>query len=97
MNIALTTLRPRVIGVNVTARHVWVDASVVVADLLAHLASYVTADAPAGWTLPAFPWVRGWQGLQASWQGRAGAGRGGEGQGGAGRAWQGLPPAAHEL
>ncbi|GFH17373.1 FAD-binding PCMH-type domain-containing protein, partial [Haematococcus lacustris] len=33
-----------------------VDAGVITIDLLNYLANYVTARAPAGWTLPAFPW-----------------------------------------
>ena len=119
-NIALTTLRPLSIDVNASDESVWVDAPVIVADLLEvnegaaggwaralgppggrggskgrgclpqqtvgllghrlwlrlrlrdaivtlipashphprhqYLAAHVTEDAPAGWTIPAFPW-----------------------------------------
>ncbi|GBF99231.1 L-gulonolactone oxidase [Raphidocelis subcapitata] len=56
VNIALTTLRPLAIEVNASDSSVWVDAAVITADLLQFLADFVTEDAPAGWTLPAFPW-----------------------------------------
>lgn len=55
-NIQLTTLRPKRIVVNQTEESVTVDAGVVTVHLLDYLANYVTSDAPAGWTLPAFPW-----------------------------------------
>lgn len=55
-NIALRTIRPLTIAVNETEQSVWVDAGVIIADLLAYLASYVTPAAPSGYTLPAFPW-----------------------------------------
>jgi FAD/FMN-containing dehydrogenase len=52
----MRTIRPLNISVNETEGSVWVDAGVITADLLAYLANYVTPDAPAGYTLPAFPW-----------------------------------------
>jgi FAD/FMN-containing dehydrogenase len=55
-NIAMTTLRPRAIDVDEAGGAVWVDAAVILADLLAYLAAYVTPSAPAGWTLAAPPW-----------------------------------------
>ncbi|MEW5299855.1 MAG: hypothetical protein WDW36_002829 [Sanguina aurantia] len=55
-NIQLTTVRPHVITVNETAETVTVDAGVKTIDLLDYLGNYVTKSAPAGWTLPAFPW-----------------------------------------
>ncbi|KAI8472715.1 MAG: hypothetical protein J3K34DRAFT_519583 [Monoraphidium minutum] len=48
VNIALTTMRPFAIDVDTDDGSVWVDGG--------HLSNYVTEDAPAGWTLPAFPW-----------------------------------------
>jgi hypothetical protein len=44
------------ITVNETESSVWVDAGVKVIDLLDYLGNYVTAAAPAGYTLGAFPW-----------------------------------------
>jgi hypothetical protein len=52
----MRTIRPLNISVNETEGSVWVDAGVITADLLVYLANYVTPDAPAGYTLPAFPW-----------------------------------------
>lgn len=39
-----------------TEPSVWVDAGVKVIDLLEYLGHYTTELAPAGYTLPAFPW-----------------------------------------
>jgi hypothetical protein len=55
-NIAMTSIRPLNISVNETEASVWVDAGVKVIDLLQYLANYVTPEAPAGYTLGAFPW-----------------------------------------
>jgi FAD/FMN-containing dehydrogenase len=55
-NIVLSTIRPLNIEVNETEGSVWVDSGVITQDLLSYLGSYVTRDAPAGYTLPAFPW-----------------------------------------
>lgn len=55
-NIVLTTIRPLTIQVNETEQSVWVSAGIKIIDLLNYLGNYVTATAPAGWTLPAFPW-----------------------------------------
>ena len=55
-NILLSTIRPLTIEVNETEGSVWVDSGVITQDLLSYLGSYVTRAAPAGYTLPAFPW-----------------------------------------
>ncbi|GFH06839.1 FAD-binding PCMH-type domain-containing protein, partial [Haematococcus lacustris] len=56
VNIMMTALRPLKIKVLEDEEAVLVDAGVITIDLLNYLSSYVTAKAPAGWTLPAFPW-----------------------------------------
>lgn len=55
-NIIMTTLRPLIIDVDEEKGSVLVDAGVRTYDLLQYLGVYVTRSAPAGWTLPAFPW-----------------------------------------
>ncbi|EFJ52629.1 hypothetical protein VOLCADRAFT_85802 [Volvox carteri f. nagariensis] len=55
-NIVMQTMRPLRIEVNETEESVTVDAGIRTIDLLRYLAAYVTPSAPAGWTLPAFPW-----------------------------------------
>lgn len=52
----MTTLRPLIIDVDEADETVLVDAGVRTYDLLQYLGAYVTRGAPAGWTLPAFPW-----------------------------------------
>jgi FAD/FMN-containing dehydrogenase len=44
------------ISVNESDQSVTVDAGVIVMDLLTFLSNHVTDKAPAGYTLPAFPW-----------------------------------------
>jgi FAD/FMN-containing dehydrogenase len=54
--IVMTTIRPLRIFVDESARTVTADAGVVLADLLGFLSNYASARAPAGYTLPAYPW-----------------------------------------
>ncbi|KAL6752479.1 hypothetical protein V8C86DRAFT_2752850 [Haematococcus lacustris] len=56
VNIVTTAIRPLAIRVLEEEEAVVVDAGVITIDLLNYLANYVTARAPTGWTLPAFPW-----------------------------------------
>lgn len=56
VNIVMTTIRPLTIVVDEENLAVDVDAGVKTIDLLQFLGNYVTRKAPAGYTLPAFPW-----------------------------------------
>lgn len=51
VNIVTTTIRPHNITVLEDEEAVWVDAGVITWDLIRYLGAYVTAKAPAGWTL----------------------------------------------
>jgi len=54
--VAMTAIRPVRIVVDEDSRTVTADAGVILADLIEFLSNYASARAPAGYTLPAYPW-----------------------------------------